>query len=119
MILIILQTARIYSGVPGKSPGWRSAVGLYCKFNRCAVYIILPTVAMAHNAQSFMFRYAKYQKPFFLHRMFRVIKHDCIVIIKYRLGFCKIKPVLLLVYLILVFIPFKFYVSHTYIISIL
>ena len=36
----ILQTARIYSDASGKVPGWRSAVGLYCKFNRCAVYII-------------------------------------------------------------------------------
>ena len=34
---IILQTARIYSGVSGKVLGWRSAVGLHCKFNRCAV----------------------------------------------------------------------------------
>ena len=33
----ILQTARIYSGVSGKALGWRSAVGLRCKFNRCAV----------------------------------------------------------------------------------
>ena len=31
---------------------------------------------MAHK-QSFMFRYAKYQKPFFLHRMFRVIRSSC------------------------------------------
>ena len=29
----------IYSGITGKVPGWRSAVGLYCKFNQCAVYI--------------------------------------------------------------------------------
>ena len=35
----ILQTARIYSNAYGKIPGWRSAVVLYCKFNRCAVYI--------------------------------------------------------------------------------
>ena len=34
---IILQTARIYSSVPGKVLGWRSAVGSHCKFNRCAV----------------------------------------------------------------------------------
>ena len=34
---LILQTARIYSDASGKIPGWRSAVGLYCKFNRCAV----------------------------------------------------------------------------------
>ena len=34
---VILQTARIYSDASGKIPGWRSAVGLYCKFNRCAV----------------------------------------------------------------------------------
>ncbi len=33
----ILQTARIYSGVFGKALGWRSAVGLHCKFNRYAV----------------------------------------------------------------------------------
>ena len=33
----ILQTARIYSGVPGKVLSWRSAVGLHYKFNRCAV----------------------------------------------------------------------------------
>ena len=33
----ILQTARIYSDAFGKIPGWRSAVGLHCKFNRCAV----------------------------------------------------------------------------------
>jgi len=33
----ILQTARIYSGVPGKVVDWRSAVGLHCKFDRCAV----------------------------------------------------------------------------------
>ena len=36
---IILQTARIYSGVPGKVLGWRSAVGSRCKFNRSVVYI--------------------------------------------------------------------------------
>ena len=35
--ILILQTARIYSGVSGKALGWRSAVGLRCKFNRCAV----------------------------------------------------------------------------------
>ena len=29
---IILQTARIYSGAPGKVLGWRSAVGAHCKF---------------------------------------------------------------------------------------
>ena len=34
----ILQPARIYSGVSGKVPGWRSAVGSHCKFNRRAVY---------------------------------------------------------------------------------
>ena len=34
---VILQTARIYSGVPGKVPGWQSAVGSHYKFNRCAV----------------------------------------------------------------------------------
>ncbi len=33
----ILQTARIYSGIPGKVSGWRSAVGLRYKFNWCAV----------------------------------------------------------------------------------
>ncbi len=33
----ILQTARIYSNATRKVPGWRSAVGLYCKLNRCAV----------------------------------------------------------------------------------
>ena len=33
----ILQAARIYSDASEKVPGWRSAVGLYCKFNRCAV----------------------------------------------------------------------------------
>jgi hypothetical protein len=33
----ILQTAGIYSDTSGKIPGWRSAVGLYDKFNRCAV----------------------------------------------------------------------------------
>ncbi len=33
----ILQTARIYSGASGKVLGWRSAVGLHCKFNWCAV----------------------------------------------------------------------------------
>ncbi len=33
----ILQTARIYSGASGKVLGWRPAVGLHCKFNRCAV----------------------------------------------------------------------------------
>ncbi len=33
----ILQTARIYSGASSKAAGWRSAVGLYCKFNRRAV----------------------------------------------------------------------------------
>ena len=37
---LILQTARIYSDATGKVPGWRSAVGLNCKFNRCAVYIV-------------------------------------------------------------------------------
>ena len=37
--LFILQNARIYSGVPGKVPGWRSAVGPHCKFNWRAVYM--------------------------------------------------------------------------------
>ena len=36
---VILQTARIYIDAFGKVLGWRSAVGSYCKFNRCAVYI--------------------------------------------------------------------------------
>ena len=36
-LLCILQTARIYSDASGKIPGWRSAVGLYCKFNRYEV----------------------------------------------------------------------------------
>jgi hypothetical protein len=36
-LLLILQTARIYSGVLVKAPGWRSAVQLYCIFNRRAV----------------------------------------------------------------------------------
>ena len=35
--VIILHTARIYIDVSGKVPGWRSAVGLHCKFNRRAV----------------------------------------------------------------------------------
>jgi len=35
--IFILQTERIYRNAPGKVPGWRSAVWLYCKFNRCAV----------------------------------------------------------------------------------
>ncbi len=34
---VILQTARIYIDASGKVPGSRSAVGLYCKFKRCAV----------------------------------------------------------------------------------
>ncbi len=33
----ILQTARIYIDASEKIPGWRSAVGLHCKFNRRAV----------------------------------------------------------------------------------
>ena len=36
-MIVILQTARIYNGASGKVPGWRSAVGSHCKFNRCAV----------------------------------------------------------------------------------
>ena len=50
--LLILQTVRIYSDASGKVPGWRSAVGLYCKFNRCAVYIIVQgtNVCMHHVA---------------------------------------------------------------------
>ena len=36
-VKIILQAARIYSDASGKIPGWRSAAGLYCKFNQCAV----------------------------------------------------------------------------------
>lgn len=39
MVVFILQTARIYSDAFRKVIGWQSAVGLYCKFNRCAVYI--------------------------------------------------------------------------------
>ena len=35
--LIILQTARVYIDASGKVHGWRSAVGLHCKFNRRAV----------------------------------------------------------------------------------
>ncbi len=35
--IFILQTARIYSGISRKVLGWRSAVGLHCIFNRCAV----------------------------------------------------------------------------------
>ncbi len=35
----IPQTARIYSDASGKVPGWRSAVGLYCKFTD-AQYIL-------------------------------------------------------------------------------
>ncbi len=35
--MVILQTARIYIDTSGKVPGWRSAVGLHCKFNRRAV----------------------------------------------------------------------------------
>ena len=34
---IILQTARICSNLLRKVSGWRSAVGAYCKFNRCVV----------------------------------------------------------------------------------
>ncbi len=33
----ILQTAKIYSNATRKVPGWRSAIGSYCKCNRCAV----------------------------------------------------------------------------------
>ena len=37
----ILQTAGIYSDASGKVPGWRSAVGLHCRFDRYAVYVTI------------------------------------------------------------------------------
>ena len=33
LLWTILQTARIYGNATRKVPGWRSAVGAYCKFN--------------------------------------------------------------------------------------
>ena len=43
--VIILQTARIYIDASGKVPGWRSAVGLHCKFNRRAEMAICAALA--------------------------------------------------------------------------
>ncbi len=61
---LILQTARIYSDASGKIPSWRSAVGLYCKFNRCAVYILslsetIPSLPIKGASLCAAFRYRK------------------------------------------------------------
>ena len=74
------------------------------------------TVAMAYNADFFCSRCADNQKTVLIFRMIRVVEQNRRIVKEYRLCFFKGNLVFLLIDAILIFIPFKSYRIHNYII---
>ena len=74
------------------------------------------TATMAYNADFFRSRCADNQKTFLIFRMIRVVEQNRRIVKEYRLCFFKGNLVFLLIDTVLIFIPFKSYRIHNYII---
>ena len=73
---------------------------------------------MTDNTKSFCSRNAQNQKTLFIFRVLRIVKQNGILIIKNSFSFFKCNTMYAFVSLILLFIPCKAQLAHTYIIHI-
>ena len=77
------------------------------------------SIAMAYDTNSIFVCNPYYQKSFFILRMFRIIKQNSVFVIKHGFCFFKRDAMFTLVNFVFIFIPFKSYHIHNYIIIII